>query len=474
MESKKSLKHILGKDLVVVSLFLMAVVIIVVGYGLRTLVINTLEDKAVDIAQVVKAGLTAHMKSDMIGKREYFLSEIASLHEVKSLFVIRSEAVNRQFGMGGTMEKAPDAESLKVFLEKKPRFLLNEFSGVERVLYPYIADSTGSLNCLSCHDVEEGHVLGVLDMEFDFSEYRNLAFFYIVFIIFILAMFFILVYLRLWRRIHRSVLDPLNSLIVFFRRSGDSLADMDAMVFKNEEMNAIARDINMLLNTIKNKNSEISRKNIELTKLSTEVEFLVNETLFTLGSVAEMRSEDSKNHIIRVSKYSRLLATRYGLDKKEAELVSLASTMHDLGKIAIPDGVLLKPGKLSEPEFEVMKSHARQGYEMLKNSERPALRASATIALEHHEKWDGSGYPEGKKGEAIHLYARIVAIADVYDALSSNRCYKQAWESDRVYRYIASMKGIQFDPALTDILLQEWPVFESIRLYHQDSEGPIR
>ncbi len=197
-------------------------------------------------------------------------------------------------------------------------------------------------------------------------------------------------------------------------------------------------------------NVSIAFENLLLDK---EIEDTQAELIHRLGDVVENRSKEAANHVVRMAEFSYALGKIAGLDDYDADLLRKASPMHDLGKIAIPDSVLLKPGKLDDAEWEVMRSHAHLGAEILSGSERPLLYAAAIIAEQHHERFDGSGYPQGLKGEDIHLYARIVAIADVFDALIHKRCYKEAWPLEEVLKVIESEKGKHFDPTLVDLFI---------------------
>jgi response regulator RpfG family c-di-GMP phosphodiesterase len=149
-------------------------------------------------------------------------------------------------------------------------------------------------------------------------------------------------------------------------------------------------------------------------------------------------------------------------------MLEMAAPLHDLGKIGIPDAILNKPGRLTEDEWAVMQTHAALGYALLRNSRRPILQAGAIIAHQHHEKYDGLGYPRGLKGEEIHLYGRIGALVDVFDALASNRCYKRAWPIDAVMAYIGRERGSHFDPRLVDILTDQLDVFVAVREQYPD------
>ena len=191
----------------------------------------------------------------------------------------------------------------------------------------------------------------------------------------------------------------------------------------------------------------------ELKELNNEIEATQREIVFTMGAIAEERSKETGDHIKRVAEYSLILARLYGLSLEESLLIKNASPMHDIGKVGIPDAILNKPGKFTPEEFTVMKTHAEIGYKMLKYSNRSILKAAAILAYEHHERWDGKGYPRGLKGAEIHIYGRITAIADVFDALGSDRVYKKAWPLKKILALFEEEKGKQFDPLLTDLFL---------------------
>lgn len=197
----------------------------------------------------------------------------------------------------------------------------------------------------------------------------------------------------------------------------------------------------------------ISHDVTELFALNDEIWQTQNEMLLLLGEVGETRSQETGNHVRRVAKYAQLLGELYGLEEEQIRLIYSGSPMHDIGKIGIPDAILLKPGKLDSDEYDVMKTHSNIGYDILKNSNRPLLQAAAIIAHEHHEKWDGSGYPNALAGETIHIYGRIIALADVFDALSCDRVYKKAWPMERIIEYIINERGRHFDPQLVDMFM---------------------
>lgn len=206
-------------------------------------------------------------------------------------------------------------------------------------------------------------------------------------------------------------------------------------------------------------NVAIGFDNIILTREIIETQ---KEVIYTLGEIVETRSKETANHVTRVAEFSYLIAKRYGMDEASAERLKLASPMHDIGKIGIPESILHKPGKLTPEEFEIIKTHAYTGYYILKNSKRQILQTAAIVAWQHHEKWDGSGYPQGLSGADIHIYGRIVAIADVFDALSHKRCYKDVWPMERIVDLFKKESGNHFDPALVDIFLAEKELFVDI------------
>lgn len=202
-----------------------------------------------------------------------------------------------------------------------------------------------------------------------------------------------------------------------------------------------------------------SAKTVESARLTAELEATQNEIIQILGEVSEYRSQETGDHIQRVSEISYKLAMYLGLSWDECENIRLATPMHDLGKIGIPDAVLNKPGRFTEAEYAIMKSHSEFGYKMLCNSKRKLLRLAASVAYTHHERWDGKGYPRGIAGEEIPLEGRICAVADVLDALASPRCYKSPWPEERVKAEFAAQRGLQFQAEIVDILLYHWDEF---------------
>jgi len=212
----------------------------------------------------------------------------------------------------------------------------------------------------------------------------------------------------------------------------------------------------------------ISHDVTEMFDLNEEIWQTQHEMLSLLGEVGETRSNETGNHVRRVAKYAKLLGELYGLEEEEIRLLYSASPMHDIGKIGIPDAILLKPGKLDSDEYEVMKTHSSIGDDILKNSTRPLLQAAAIIAREHHEKWDGSGYPNALSGSDIHIYGRITALADVFDALNCERVYKKAWPMDQIIDFVSKERGKHFDPDLVDMFMNNIDHFTAIAAEFQD------
>jgi len=201
-------------------------------------------------------------------------------------------------------------------------------------------------------------------------------------------------------------------------------------------------------------------------KFKEEILSTQSEILFTLGELGEYRSKETGEHVTRVARFSELLAKLYGCTKEDIFLIKMASPMHDIGKIIIPDSILLKEGRLTVEEFEFMKSHTKYGWEIFNKSKYNLLKTAALIAYEHHEKWDGTGYPRNLKGEEIHIFGRITSIVDVFDALIHKRSYKEAWDLDRVLNYLQAERGKSFEPKLVDLLCENIESFYEISRQH--------
>lgn len=192
------------------------------------------------------------------------------------------------------------------------------------------------------------------------------------------------------------------------------------------------------------------------------IEDTQKEIIFHIAETMECRSAETGSHVRRVAEYAYLLARKYGLGEEEAEMLKLASTPHDLGKIGIPDAILNKPGPLTPEEYLVIKTHVYRGHDLLASSSNPIIRAAANIILQHHERWDGQGYPQGLRGEEIHIHGRIIGVVDVFDALSNRRVYHEAWTWEAVFAHFREQRGLHFDPQLVDILLENREEFKAI------------
>lgn len=187
-----------------------------------------------------------------------------------------------------------------------------------------------------------------------------------------------------------------------------------------------------------------------------------------LGRASEYKDNETGTHILRMSHFSKVIGLAYGLSEKAADDLLHASPMHDIGKIGIPDRIMLKPGKLTVEEFAIMKKHPEIGAHILGDSDSDLIELAKIVSLTHHEKWDGSGYPKGLKGEDIPLQGRIVALADVFDALTSKRPYKEAWPVETAVEHIEQQSGIHFDPVLVSIFKQCLPALLIIKDRWQD------
>src|SRR5258707_14998443 len=199
---------------------------------------------------------------------------------------------------------------------------------------------------------------------------------------------------------------------------------------------------------------EIESRTSELKRALSELEIAQAETVQRLSMAVEFRDEDTGAHIERIGRFSVLLAEQIGMDQEFSERLRHAAPLHDVGKVAIPDAILLKPGPLTPEERAIVETHAEEGHRLVRGSSSSILDMAATIALSHQEKWDGSGYPRGLKGEAIPIEGRIVAVADVFDALTSDRVYRKAFSVDEAVQMMREQRGRHFDPVLLDAFLQ--------------------
>lgn len=210
----------------------------------------------------------------------------------------------------------------------------------------------------------------------------------------------------------------------------------------------------------------------EIAQKTKELRLREEETLFRLAKAGEYRDEDTGNHVFRMARYSRLIAEQLGLEQDACDLIQHAAPMHDIGKIGIPDDILKKSGKLTPSQWQEMRRHTLYGYEILRDSPSKYLQMGAVIALAHHEKFDGSGYPFGLAGEQVPIEARIVTVADVFDALTSVRPYKQAWSVDQARELLRSERGRMFDPDCIDAFFDNYGEITRILADLPDLEPP--
>lgn len=206
----------------------------------------------------------------------------------------------------------------------------------------------------------------------------------------------------------------------------------------------------------------------EVHAATAEIHQRERETVMRLARAAEFRDPETGSHIQRMAHFSAVIGRELGMEPEALAMLLSAAPMHDVGKLGTPDHILLKPGRLTDEELLIMRQHASIGYEILKDSSSPVLQMAAQIALTHHEKFDGSGYPQGLRGTDIPIVGRVVAVADVFDALTSDRPYKPAWDTTRARSYLEAGRGGHFDPACVDAFLGVWDEVMRIRDMYQD------
>ena len=258
------------------------------------------------------------------------------------------------------------------------------------------------------------------------------------------------------------LMKPVAAVRRGLERIGSGDLDTPMPVGGVSELGLLAETVNRMATQLKHSREKARAQEQEIIDTQKEV-------IQTLGDIVESRSKETGQHIVRVGRCAYHLARLAGLSEEIANLILVASPMHDVGKIGIPDAVLNKPGKLTKDEFDEIKRHTTVGHELLSRSDRPLMRAAAIIAHQHHEKWNGKGYPRGLSGEDIHIFGRIVGLVDVFDALSSPRSYKPALPFEQVAEMIAEDRGEHFDPTLVDLFLAHYDEFIEIFETYRDS-----
>jgi HD-GYP domain-containing protein (c-di-GMP phosphodiesterase class II) len=259
----------------------------------------------------------------------------------------------------------------------------------------------------------------------------------------------------------RRTLSPLDILRAGLERIGRGDLDSPIKLRNVTELGLLADTIDNMAGQLKQSRADNLAKEKEI--ISTQ-----RDIIYIMGEAVESRSLETGNHINRVAEGSALLGQLSGLSPDDCDLLRMAAPMHDVGKIGIPDAILNKPGQLTIEEYEIMRTHAELGYKILSQSRRPILRAAAIVAHQHHEWWDGNGYPQGLVGEDIHVFGRIVAIIDVFDALASDRCYRPAMSLSKALEIITKGRGTHFDPNLLDLFLENLPQFCDIMEHRPD------
>ncbi len=451
---KKSIKKITLTSLMQVFLLATLIIIAIIVLSYRSFFQYVVENRVLSVSEIIQAGLTSHMKAGIMDKRQYFLEEIASVHDIKSIKIIRAEAVVQQFGKSGLFERPLDDELEKILQKKEPYINWRDFESKVEAVVPYIANSKGALNCLECHHVRDGDVLGAVSITIDTSVYQSIVLKNSYMIVAVLLLFALVVILNMSHVIERYIRKPLNSIIEDGEMAYREHKNIDCDKYESKEFVNVASNVNKFNKNILTKEEQLQEKNEQLQELNDEIELTLKETMLAMGQIEEIRSSETKRHTKRVAAISVLIAREYGLSQEDIKLIELASPLHDIGKIGIADAILNKPQKLDAIEFEKMKTHTSLGYDILRHSQRRVLNIAAVIAYEHHEKFDGSGYPRGLKGEEIDIFARIVAVVDVFDALLSRRVYKQRWDINDVTEYLKEQKGKHFDPKIVTIVLE--------------------
>ena len=256
---------------------------------------------------------------------------------------------------------------------------------------------------------------------------------------------------------------PLERLrITIDRISSDNDLTQRAQIEFGDEIGILAYRFNHMVEVLE-RNYEELKKTHHAEQIARKTAVLrEEEALYLLGRVSDFRDEETGQHLTRIGDLSALFAKLLGLSREQQDLIYQSAPLHDIGKVGISDTILLKPGKLTEEEFEKMKQHPLLGYQLLKDAESKYLIEGAQIALTHHEKWDGTGYPSGLSGEKIPLSGRIVSLVDVFDALTSERPYKTAWSFDQALDFIVNQSGQHFDPTLVDLFDNNFDQFIAI------------
>ncbi len=458
---KQSIKKITVTRLLQVFSIAILIIAIIIAISYRIFFQFVVENKVQSVSEIVKAGLTSHMKAGIMDKREYFLEEISSVHDIHSIEIIRSDAIFEQFGESNLPKKVLTDDLRSILNTKKTYIQWKDSENLIEAIVPYIANSTGTLNCIMCHNVADGTVLGAVSISMEISKYQNFAFENGTLIIGVLSLFALIIIFNMFHVIEKYIRKPLLSIVKDGKDAYDLHKDIDSEKYQSQELDEVVKNVNKFNEVVIENEINLNKKNKELQLLNEEIESTLKDTMIVIGQIEEIRAGDTNMHTRRVAAICTKIAKDFGLSDEEIKLIEIASPLHDIGKIGISDNVLNKPDKLTQEEYQYIKTHSILGYKILNNSKRDVLKIAAIIAYQHHEKFDGTGYPQGLKGDEISIYARIVAIVDVFDALLSKRVYKKAWEVKDIVAYFKKERGKHFDPEIVDIL------FENIDSYIQ-------
>lgn len=460
--TRQSIKTIILKRLIFTAFFVIGLIIFLVAYNFRELTISAMKDKGAVVANFVEVSLISHMNFSSKEQKQKFIKDIQNISGIENLRIFHSNKIASEYNLSSHDKFLNETTIAKVFQSKQPSFefaTLKNNNDMMRITFPYISQMKNGVNCAKCHTNENQSVLGVVDFYVDMSKYKEMSIGYLYIVLVLLGIVLMAILLVMFNIVDRHIKEPLDVLMDDTKISYETNKPIKLNEFESFELQDMAHKINLFNEEVLAQHKELKEKNEELMALNAEIEATQKEVISVMANVAESRSKETAEHIQRVAHFSYLLAKKLGFSESEANLLKDASPMHDVGKVGISDDILHKPSKLSDEEFEKMKNHTSIGYEIFKNSKRKLLQAAAIVAHEHHERYDGKGYPLGLIGDNIHIFGRVVAVADVFDALSSPRIYKKAWAKEEVKRFFEQDDAHQFDPKIVNILLSNYDEF---------------